>query len=386
MKNNNISISTRRGRLHVLSQQKGSMMMDYHSFIRPSIFFSILFILGINIVTCEVSPDSSTIEVNNHVVLIMTDEVTRKSSAAALEEGPLRMKRTLAFGPNRDQGNNDEGSSYNRSSSGSSSRGGYFGHGSSNGDGSGSGSSNGNGGSSSSPYGSYGGSPSSSSSYSYGSPSYGSSTSSRGSSPSSHGSYGSYGGSSSYSGSHRSPSGSSSSSSYGSYNSSSKYQHEEPMIPLAWVILLIIASVGIGMLITANEFISNSEGNWANFCRLSVSILDCLWKIIYNCYHCRLSEIPNVVWAGEEDDDIEAYTEQELQNMKPRPGIERALDVEHKRSMNRLKKEFGKKKTALGNKIAKKVGVIERGPGLVALLGERKTYLQVNTEEPTDGL
>ena len=159
------------------------------------------------------------------------------------------------------------------------------------------------------------------------------------------------------------------------------------MIPLAWVILLIIAFMGIGMLLTANEFISNSEGNWANFCRLSVSILDCVWKIFYNCYHCRLSEIPNIVWTGGvhqgDNDEEDAYTEQELQCMKPRPGIERALDVEHQKSMNKLKKEFVKKKTAMGNKIAKKVGVVERGPGLVALFGERKTYMQVSTDEPS---
>ena len=50
--------------------------------------------------------------------------------------------------------------------------------------------------------------------------------------------------------------------------------------------------------------------------------------------------------------------------------------------MNRLRKDFSKKKTGLGKKIAKKVGVVERGPGLVALLGgERKTYMKVNTIE-----
>jgi hypothetical protein len=148
------------------------------------------------------------------------------------------------------------------------------------------------------------------------------------------------------------------------------------MVPLAWVILLVITFVGIGMLITANEFISNSEGNLANFCRLSVNVLDCIWKIFYNCYKCRLSEIPNVVWAGnEETDDEDAYTELELQNMKCRPGIERAMEVEHQRSMNKLKREFRQKKTA------KKVGVVERGPGLAALLGARKTYVQAPTTE-----
>ena len=152
------------------------------------------------------------------------------------------------------------------------------------------------------------------------------------------------------------------------------------MIPLAWVILLMITSVSIGMLLTANEFISNSEGNLANFCRLSVNVLDCAWKIIYNCYHCRLSEIPNVVWAGDYVDDDDAYTEEELENMKCRPGIERALDVEHERSMSKMKKEF-RKKTEMGKKIARKVGVHERGPGLTGLLGERKKYMKINQTE-----
>ncbi len=216
-----------------------------------------------------------------------------------------------------------------------------------------------------------------------------SSSSHYGSSSSSYGSYGSPS-SSSYSSSRSKYGGSSSSSGsdYGSYGSSYKYQHEEPMVPLAWVILLIITFVGIGMLITANEFIYNTEGNLANFCRLSVKILDCIWRIIYNCYHCRLSEIPNVVWTAIDDDDEndgDAYTEEELQMMKLRPGIERALDVEHKRSMNRMKKEFSKRKTEIGKKVAKKVGVVERGPGLVALLGEKKTYIRVNTEEEEKG-
>ncbi len=235
-----------------------------------------------------------------------------------------------------------------------------------------------------------GGSSHHSSNSSNGAGSYSSAKSSSSSSydRSSYGSYGSYGSSSSSkaSSSRFRPSTSehgSSSSTYGSYGNY-KYQHEEPMVPLAWVILLIITSVGLGMLLTANEFINHSEGNWANFCRLSVSILDCVWKIIYNCYRCRLSEIPNIVWTGGEDDDEDAYTDQELQNMKPRPGIERALDVEHKRSMNRLRKEFEQKKTGLGKKIAKTVGVVERGPGLVAFLGERKTYMKVSTSEPLE--
>jgi hypothetical protein len=214
----------------------------------------------------------------------------------------------------------------------------------------------------------------------YGSSSYNKPSSSSSSSSSSYGSYGSYGTSSSSSLSKSKGGKSSTNKSFGSYTNY-KYQHEEPMIPLAWVILLIITSVAIGMLITANEFISNTEGNIANFCRLSVNTLDCIWKIIYNCYKCQLSEIPNVVWSGGVDDNEESYTEQELQRMKCRPGIERALEVEHQRSMNKLRNEFKKKKTEMGNKIAKKVGVVERGPGLVALLGQKKTYMKVSTDE-----
>ncbi len=54
-----------------------------------------------------------------------------------------------------------------------------------------------------------------------------------------------------------------------------------------------------------------------------------------------------------EDDTMEDYTDEEMERMKLRPGIERALDVEHSKAVRRVgiemktksKIEFGKKPT-----------------------------------------
>jgi len=169
--------------------------------------------------------------------------------------------------------------------------------------------------------------------------------------------YGSYGSSSSTSSSYGSaynqdnyvtPS-SSSNSNYGSASSYSNYSpqygnygkekhntwgstsfHGDAFhVPLAWVVLVTLATFCVSTLITAHQFECNAEGNFANFCRLCINTLDCLWKLVYNLYHCRLNEIPSVTSAVDDDD----YTEQELLTMKLRPGIGRALEVEHHKSM-----------------------------------------------------
>ncbi len=160
-------------------------------------------------------------------------------------------------------------------------------------------------------------------------------------------SYSSYGSSSSsYSNANRLPSysnnyNSPSSQSYarGShYNNNNGPYHGDPLhIPLAWVILLILATNSFATLMTAYKFEYDPEGNFANFCRLCMNTFDCVWKLIYNLYHCRLNEIPTVVSAAEDDDD--EYTEQELRAMKPRRGIGRALEVEHQKSMRKAKNQ-----------------------------------------------
>eukprot|EP00979_Chaetoceros_neogracilis_P015009 scaffold5222_cov282-Chaetoceros_neogracile.AAC.24 len=164
-------------------------------------------------------------------------------------------------------------------------------------------------------YGSYGSSTSSSTIY--GSPSYNqipSSSSSYDSRPSAS-QYSNYG----------------KTSHYGSW--SDRYNHGDAFrVPITWVILLNLSTFSIAALITAQQFEHNPEGNFANLCRLCINTLDCFCRIIYNLYHCRLNEIPTVVSAEDDDDE---YTEQELQNMKLRPGIGKALDVEHRKSMRK---------------------------------------------------
>ena len=77
----------------------------------------------------------------------------------------------------------------------------------------------------------------------------------------------------------------------------------------------------------------NPDGKYATCCRSIVEKLEFFWKLCYNLYHCQLGEKHDVVCAIDEDDD---NTEQELQTMKLRPGIEKALTVEHNRAMKKM--------------------------------------------------
>jgi hypothetical protein len=83
------------------------------------------------------------------------------------------------------------------------------------------------------------------------------------------------------------------------------------------------------------------EGNYANCCRVSLHSVSCVYGVIYNLYHCRLSEIPQVVFASEMEDG-EDYTDEELERMRLRPGIERALDVEHRKALRKVGIEMNK--------------------------------------------
>lgn len=194
--------------------------------------------------------------------------------------------------------------------------------------------------------GSYGSSSSSYGSSSYGSSSYGgrgSISSSSYSTPSYSNSYDSY------------PSSTQrtygKSSHYNNYRDSFKAHADALHIPITWTILLNFFTFCIAMLITAHQFEYYPEGNFANFCRLCINTLDCIFKLMYNLYHCRLNEIPTVVCAEDDDDE---YTEQELQTMKLRPGIGRALEVEHHKAMKKTSQQVNTAKAVRSKQNRKK--------------------------------
>ncbi len=153
-------------------------------------------------------------------------------------------------------------------------------------------------------------------------------------------SYGSYGGS--YGGGTSAESSSSTSSrgySNRNHNFHYNYQYDLPRVPLTWVILLLCTTYMFATMMTAHAFEKNPEGNMANFCRLCLHTCECLSTLLYNIYHCRLNEIGYVVVSSTDDmavDEDDEYTEQELQRMKLRPGIGRALEVEHHKAMRKI--------------------------------------------------
>jgi len=223
----------------------------------------------------------------------------------------------------------------------------------------------------------YGGSSSSSSGYggSSSSSGYGGSSSS-----STSGSDSGYGGSAPKSSPYSSSSSSygsspySSSTSYGksSYKSSySSYKpHRDPLqIRLSTALTLLLTLLTVVTLLTAHQFVINPKGRYANSCKSSIEFLECIWKICYNLYHCRLGEIHDVVCAID-DEWEEEYSEQELAEMKLRPGIEKALGVEHQRALDKMSgKAVAKKiKKKITKKIAEKIGPIRKGPGMGSLV------------------
>jgi len=165
-------------------------------------------------------------------------------------------------------------------------------------------------------------------SYSSGSSSYDSSGSS---------SYDSSGSSSYDSSSYDSSSSSSSSGgSYSSYHAPSKFWKflkkinvKVPLLPT-----LIVAGIFIyaGMVCTAFMYQVYPESIFTNCCRLSISTAKSCSSITFNIYHCRLGEIPPIVCAMDDDDDL---SDDELERMKPRPKLENALNVEHEKCMAR---------------------------------------------------
>ena len=92
-----------------------------------------------------------------------------------------------------------------------------------------------------------------------------------------------------------------------------------------------------GMLVTAHRMEHHPEGNFANCCRVLLHTVNCIYKVIYNLYHCRLGDMGDIV-ESEEDE----YTEEEIERMRLRPGIERALDVEHRKALRKVGIEMNK--------------------------------------------
>ena len=183
----------------------------------------------------------------------------------------------------------------------------------------------------------YGGGPS------YGSSTYGgSSSTSTASTTTTKDSYSSAWGATGTSGSSWGSSTGSSGSSWGSKASSSFSKLHGPSVQLSIipVALLLILTTFIGMLITAHRMENDPEGNFANCCRVLLHTVNCIYKVIYNLYHCRLGDIPQVVFASELEE--EEYTEEEIERMRLRPGIERALDIEHRKALRKVGIEMNK--------------------------------------------
>ncbi|KAL9189240.1 hypothetical protein ACHAXT_011730 [Thalassiosira profunda] len=261
-------------------------------------------------------------------------------------------------------GNKDAGNSENSSSSGGGNAygdyGSYMGSAGSRSKGGNSASTETGGGSNSNSYGSYGGGDSTSGGYdNYGSASGNGYSESGRSSSYSTGGYDSYGSSSSTStaggydsygsaSSYGSDSGSYSSvwgAKGGSSSSDFLSKLQAPTMPTANLglipaICLLLLSTLTGMLITAHRMEHNPEGTFANCCRVSLHTVRCAFKVVYNLYHCRLGEIPPALFASELEED--EYTEEEMERMRLRPGIERALDVEHRKTLRKVGVEMGK--------------------------------------------
>jgi hypothetical protein len=176
----------------------------------------------------------------------------------------------------------------------------------------------------------------------------------------------------SYDSSESSPSSFTSSSSYGSdsyfsewgpSSESSRFKTNFTVpslqISLLPAIVLILFVALVGMLLTAHQMENSPEGTFANCCRVSLATVSCICKVIYNLYHCRLGDIPQVVFASHFEDDDE-LTDEELERMKLRPGIERALDVEHRKALRKVGIEMKMIKVVNGSKKKKK----ERREGL----------------------
>ncbi len=123
----------------------------------------------------------------------------------------------------------------------------------------------------------------------------------------------------------------------------SKFTNFHPFsakLSLIPAILLMVFISLTGMLVTAHRMENDPEGTYANCCRVGLHTVNCVYKVIYNLYHCRLGELPMVVFASDLEED--EYTDEEIEAMRLRPGIERALDVEHRKALRKVGIEMNK--------------------------------------------
>lgn len=149
-------------------------------------------------------------------------------------------------------------------------------------------------------------------------------------------SYGSSYGSSSYG----------SSSQYGNYGSSSSFKKPSSAsarVSLLGVVLVFFLMFPASALFTAYAFEHHPEGTYANFCRLSLNSTRCVYRMVYNIYHCRLGALTRNLFTEDEEQYGKDYSDEELERMKARPGLESAMDAEHGKAMKRLNNvEMGK--------------------------------------------
>lgn len=142
-------------------------------------------------------------------------------------------------------------------------------------------------------------------------------------------SYGGGGSSDSYSGGYDGGGG-------GGYHSPSKFndwmKKVDVQVPIIPVLILGGLMMYCGMVFTAFMYQERPESTFTNCCRLSINTSKTAWSIAFNLYHCRLGEIPPIVCAMDDEDDL---SDDEIERMKPRPGIDKALQIEHCKAMAR---------------------------------------------------
>lgn len=91
-----------------------------------------------------------------------------------------------------------------------------------------------------------------------------------------------------------------------------------------------------GMIYTAYSFIYASEGVYANCCRVTVSFCQCFRVVVTKLCKCELSNISHLIFSFEGEDDVDDGANE----MNLRPGIGRALKVEHRKAMDRVDLEM----------------------------------------------
>ena len=104
-------------------------------------------------------------------------------------------------------------------------------------------------------------------------------------------------------------------------------------VPLVPAMIVAAVLMYCGMVCTAFMYQARPESTFTNCCRLSVNCIRSAYGIVFNLYHCRLGDIPPIVCAMEDDDDLDNA---ELERMKPRPGIVKALHIEHQKALSRV--------------------------------------------------